>query len=110
MTLSLGSDFPVVGLEPMCEIYGAITRQTFDGKPEGGWYPEQRIKLAEALKAYTWGSAYVEGCEQDFGTLEKGMLADIVVLDKNLFTVEPKDILETKVVMTIMDGEIVYEA
>lgn len=110
MILSLGSDFPVVGLEPMCEIYGAVTRQTFEGKPEGGWYPKQRITLAEALKAYTWGSAYVEGCEQDFGTLEKGMLADIIVLDKNLFAVEPKEILETKVVVTIMDGEVVYEA
>lgn len=108
MILSLGSDFPVVSLEPMREIYSAVTRQTFDGKPEGGWYPEQRITMAEALKAYTWGSAYVEGCEQDLGTLEEGKLADIIVLDKNLFSVEPKDILKTKVVMTIMDGEIVY--
>ena len=109
MVLSLGSDFPVVGIEPMCEIYGAVTRQTFDGKPEGGWYPGQRITLAEALKAYTWGSAYAEGCEQDLGTLAEGKLADIIVLDQNLFAVEPQKILDTRVVTTIMDGEVVYE-
>ncbi|MDD3402043.1 MAG: amidohydrolase [Hespellia sp.] len=107
--LSLGSDYPVVGIEPLNEIYGAITRQTFDGKPEGGWYPEQRITMAEALKAYTWGSAYCEGCEEDFGTLAEGKLADIIVLDKNLFEVEPKEILDTKVVLTMLDGNIIYE-
>ncbi|KAI4444004.1 amidohydrolase [Schaedlerella arabinosiphila] len=110
MVLSLGSDFPVVGLEPMCEIYGAVTRQTFDGKPEEGWYPEQRITMEEALKAYTWGSAYAEGCEQDLGILAEGMLADIIVLDKNLFEAKPQEILDTKVVTTIMDGQVVYEA
>ncbi len=109
MILSLGSDFPVVGIEPMCEIYGAVTRQTFDGKPEGGWYPEQRITMAETLKAYTWGSAYIEGCDEDLGTLEAGKLADIIILDKNLFEIEPPEILGTKVVTTIMDGKIVYE-
>lgn len=111
MVLSLGSDFPVVGLEPMNEIYGAVTRQTFSGLPEGGWYPEQRITMAEALKAYTYGSAYVEGVEDDLGTLAEGKLADIVILDRNLFTIaDPKEILDTKVVTTIFDGEVIYEA
>lgn len=108
--LALGSDFPVVGIEPFAEIYGAITRQTFDARPEDGWIKEQRITLAEALKAYTYGSAYIEACEDDLGTLEIGKLADIVILDRDLFAIEPKEILETKVYMTIMDGEIVYTA
>ena len=109
MIVSLGSDFPCFEIEPMHEIYAAITRQTFDGKPEGGWFPEQRITLSEALKAYTWGSAYVEGCEEDFGTLEEGKLADVIVLDRNLFAVEPADMIDAEVDLTIFDGQIVYE-
>lgn len=107
--IGLGSDFPVVEIDPLHEVYGAVTRQTFSGKPEGGWFPEQRITLAEALKAYTWGSAYVEGCEEDFGTLEEGKLADVIVLDRNLFDVEPVDIIDGKVELTISDGRIVFE-
>ena len=107
--VSFGSDYPVVGIDPFKEIYAAITRQTFDGKPEGGWFKEQRITMAEALKAYTWGSAYAEGCEEEFGTLKEGMLADVIVLDRNLFKAKPKEILDTKVLVTIMDGEIVYQ-
>jgi predicted amidohydrolase YtcJ len=109
MILAMNSDFPVVGIEPFTEIYGAVTRQTYNGLPEGGWYPQQRITVAEALKAYTWGSAYCEGCENDFGTLAQGMLADVIVLDRNLFEVEPKEILDTNVTLTVMDGEVVYE-
>lgn len=107
--ISFGSDYPVVGVEPMEEIYSAITRQTFDALPEGGWIPAQRITMHEALQAYTKNSAYVEGIDKELGTLEKGKLADIVVLDRNLFDVEPQEILQTKVVLTIMDGEIVYK-
>lgn len=107
--VSFGSDYPVVGIDPFKEIYAAITRQTFDGKPEGGWFKEQRITIAEALKAYTWGSAYAEGCEQEFGIIKEGMLADVIVLDRNLFKIKPKEILDTKVLVTIMDGEIVYQ-
>lgn len=107
--IGLSSDFPVVEIDPLHEVYGAVTRQTLSGKPEGGWFPEQRLTMAETLKAYTWGSAYVEGCEQDFGTLEAGKLADVIVLDRNLFQVEPKEIIEAEVELTISDGAIVYE-
>ncbi len=107
--VGLSSDFPVVEIEPLHEVYGAVTRQTFSGKPDGGWYPEQKITLAEALKAYTWGSAYIEGCENDFGTLEEGKLADIIVLDRNLFDIEPIDFIDGEAVLTMLDGQIVYQ-
>lgn len=107
--IGLSSDFPVVEIEPLHEVYGAVTRQTFSGKPEGGWFPEQRITMEEALKAYTWGSAYVEGCEDDFGTLEEGKLADVIVVDRNLFNVEPPEIIDAEVELTISDGKIVYQ-
>lgn len=107
--IGLSSDFPVVEIEPMHEVYGAVTRQTFSGKPEGGWFPEQRITMAEALKAYTWGSAYVEGCEDDYGTLAEGKLADLIVLDRNLFTADPSEIIDSEVELTVFDGQVVYQ-
>lgn len=64
--------------------------------------------MAEILKAYTFGSVYAEGCEEEFGILKEGMLAEVIVLDRNLFEVKPKEILDTKVLVTIMDGEIIY--
>lgn len=107
--LSMGTDFPIVEIDPLHEIYGAITRKMYNGKPEGGWFPEQCITLAEALKAYTYGSAYAEGKEDIIGTLEEGKLADIIVLDRNLFAVKPAELLDAKVVMTMYDGKIIYE-
>ena len=108
--LSLGSDFPIVGIEPLHEVYGAVTRQTFTGYPEGGWYPDQRITMAEALKAFTYGSAYAEGYEKEIGTLAPGKLADVIVLNRNLFAIDPAEILETEVTLTISDGQIVYKS
>ena len=108
--VALSTDFPVVGIEPLEEVYAAVTRQLFDGTPEEGWVPEQRITMAEALKAYTYGSAYCEGVENQIGTLEAGKLADVIVLSKNLFEVEPKEILETTVDLTVFNGKVVYEA
>lgn len=107
--LALSTDFPVVGIEPLNEVYAAVTRQLFDGSPEEGWVPEQRITMAEALKAYTYGSAYCEGMEDMVGTLEAGKVADVIVLSKNLFEVEPKEILDTQVELTVFNGSIVYE-
>ncbi|AKN31600.1 amidohydrolase [Clostridium carboxidivorans P7] len=106
--MAFGTDFPVIGLNPMEGIYAAITRQTFEGYPEGGFVKNQSITLGEALKAYTYGPAYVENCENELGTLNVGNLADIVVLDKNLFTAKPKEILETKVLMTMVGGEVIH--
>ncbi|MFM1652883.1 amidohydrolase [Brevibacillus sp. B_LB10_24] len=108
--LAFGSDFPVVPLDPMLEIYRAVTRLHNDGHPAGGWNPDERISLAEALRAYTLGSAYGNFREHELGTLEAGKLADLIVLDRNLFTVDAEDIRQTKVCLTMMDGRIVHEA
>ena len=85
----LGSDFPVVGLEPMEEVYGAVYRMLEDGSNPEGWFPEERITMAEALRAYTYGAAYAMHAEDRIGTLACGKQADICVLDRNLFTCEP---------------------
>lgn len=106
--MAYGTDFPVVELNPMEGIYAAITRQTFDGYPKYGFTSKQKIKLGEVLQGYTYGSALVENYENKIGTLSAGKLADIVVLDKNLFDATPKEILETKVLITMVGGEVVY--
>ncbi|MFT4415259.1 amidohydrolase [Fredinandcohnia humi] len=104
-----GSDYPVVDINPMLEIYRAVTRRHADGTPEEGWNPEEKISLAEALLFYTRGPAYGNFREDDLGTLEVGKKADIVILDRDLFAVDPSEILEAKVQMTLMDGKVVYE-
>ncbi len=108
-TLAFGSDFPVVGLDPMTELYRAVTRLNNDGQPDGGWNPEERISLADALRAYTIGSAYGNFREHELGTLEAGKLADIVVLEQNLFAITPEQIRDTQVALTMMGGRIVYQ-
>jgi predicted amidohydrolase YtcJ len=108
--LAFGSDYPVVGLNPLDEIYRALTRRHHDGLPEEGWNPDEKITLAEALRAYTYGSAYGAFREHELGTLEPGKLADIVVLDQNLFAVPVEQIRHCRVSMTIMDGKVVYQA
>ncbi|CAN7535053.1 amidohydrolase [Peribacillus frigoritolerans] len=108
-SLALGTDFPVsISLNPMRQIYTAITRVDSSGNPQNTWYPEQKLTLAEALKAYTYGSAY--GCfrEHELGTIEEGKLADLVVLDRNLFDIPESEVLKTKVELTINDGKVVY--
>jgi predicted amidohydrolase YtcJ len=107
--LAIGSDCPVVDNNPFLEIFRAVTRVHNDGKPEGGWNPTQILTIEEALKFYTYGSAYLVSREHEMGTLEDGKFADVVVLDRNLFKVDPWDILKTQVLLTIMDGNIVYE-
>lgn len=109
-TLALSTDFPVVEIDPLHEVYAAVTRQLFDGSPEDGWVADQRITLAEALKAYTYGSAYCEGLEDELGTLDAGKIADVIVLSKNLFEVEPAEYLTTDVELTVFKGDIIYEA
>lgn len=107
--LAIGSDCPVVDNNPFLEIYRGITRLHNDGKPEGGWNPSQKLSVYEALRGYTYGSAYGVAREQELGLLEKGYLADVIVMDKNLFEVAPQEILDTKILLTVMDGRIVYE-
>ncbi|WP_240375915.1 amidohydrolase [Bacillus piscicola] len=107
--MAFGSDYPVVDLDPLTEIYRAVTRLHDDGLPDGGWNPEEKISLAEALRCYTKGSAYGSFQEQESGTIEEGKWADIIVLDRNLFTVPAADIRKAEVLLTIMDGQIVFE-
>ena len=104
-----GTDYPVFEVNPMIGIYSAITRCLTDGTPVGS-SPEEKITLPEILWAYTRDAAYSIGREKDLGTLEKGKLADIVVLDQNLFQLEPSEMLKVKPVMTMMDGNIIFEA
>ncbi len=106
--LACGSDWTVAPLNPLTGIYSAVTRATLDGKNPGGWFPEQKISLEEAIKGYTINAAYAEFSENLKGSIEKRKLADIVVLDKNLFKIRPEEILETKVKMTILNGEIIF--
>ncbi|GGB40691.1 amidohydrolase family protein [Virgibacillus dakarensis] len=107
--MAFGTDFPVVDLDPMVEIYRAVTRVFNDGNPEDGWNPDEKITLAEALRSYTLGSAYGGFREHDLGTLEKGKLADVIVLDRNLFDVPIEQIREAKVELTVMDGKVVFQ-
>lgn len=108
--LALGSDCPVVDNNPFLALHRAITRLHDDGLPKGGWNPEEKLTLAEALRGYTYGSAYGIGRENDLGTLEPGKLADIVVIDRNLFNSTPEEIRKAKVHLTIMDGRIIFQA
>jgi predicted amidohydrolase YtcJ len=107
--LACGSDWTVAPLNPLTGIFAAVTRQTLDGKNPGGWFPEQKITLEEAIKGYTLHAAYTEFSEHKKGSVEVGKLADLVVLDQNLFEIPPEKILEAKVLMTIFDGKIIYE-
>ena len=107
--LAFGSDWTVAPMDVMAGIYAAVTRRTLDGKRPGGWVPAQKITVQEAVRAYTYGSAYAEFQEKEKGALTPGMLADVVMLDQDIFSVKPETIDKTKVVLTIMDGRVVYE-
>lgn len=106
--LSFGSDWPVVTPDPRTGIHAAITRRTRDGEPRGGWFPEQALTLGETLNAYTVGGAHAEGREERKGMLREGMLADLTCFDHDLFALQPAEILHAKVVLTVLDGEVVY--
>lgn len=108
-TVTFGTDCPVVDLDPFIGIYRALTRVHNDGEPSGGWNPIEKIDMATALRGFTQAPAYMEFRENELGTLEPGKLADIIVLDRNLFTTPVEKIRETKVKITMMDGKIVYE-
>ncbi|MDH3592142.1 MAG: amidohydrolase [Planctomycetota bacterium] len=106
--LAFGSDFPVESENPLWGFYAAVTRQDHDGQPEGGWLPHQRLTRAEALKAFTLDAAYAAFQEHELGTLEKGKLADFVVLDQDIMKVAPREILRTRVLRTVIAGETVF--
>ena len=109
-SLAFGTDWSVEPLDPMRGLYSCITRKNIEfDYPEGGWFPEQKLTMAEALRCYTLGSAYASFEENIKGSLEVGKLADMVVLSKDLFTIASKEILTTEAVYTILGGKIVYE-
>lgn len=108
--MGLGSDCPVVDNNPFLEIFRAVTRVHNDFMPEGGWTPSEKLTLSEALRFYTYGSAYGVLREDEIGSLSAGKFADIIVIDKNLFKIPEAELIDRQVVMTIMDGKIIYEA
>ena len=109
-TLAFGTDWTVAPLNPLLTIYAAATRRTLDGQHLNGWVPEQKTTVEEAVRAYTIGSAYAEFQENDKGSVSPGKLADIVMLSGDIFKLEPTEIAEVKVLLTVMDGRVVYEA
>ena len=108
--IAYGTDYPVTALNPFPAIYRAVTRLHDDGRPEGGWNPREKVTLAQALSAYTRGSAYASFREHDLGTLEVGKLADLVVVDRNLFAVKSEEIREAKAILTVFDGRVIHDA
>ncbi len=108
-TLAFGTDWTVAPLDPMLSIYAAVTRRTLDGKHPGGWIPEQKISVEEAVRAYTVGSAFAEFQEQEKGTITASKRADVVILSRDIFKIDPREIDKVKVSMTIMDGRVVFE-
>jgi predicted amidohydrolase YtcJ len=107
--LAFGSDSPVEDLNPIKGIHAAVTRRRADGSPgPDGWYPEQRLTLAEAVHGFTAGAAIASGEEAIRGTLSPGKLADLAVLSQDIFAIDPMAILDTDVVATMLDGKFVY--
>ena len=112
--LAFGSDWPGTSasyypVNPLYGLYAAVTRQTIEGTPAGGWFPDQKISLEEALRAYTSGGAYASFEEDLKGTIEEGKLADLAVLDTDLFQTSPAQWLDAGVDYTIVGGRIVYD-
>jgi predicted amidohydrolase YtcJ len=108
VTLAFGTDYPVEPVAPFRGLYAAVTRMSEDGKQE--YYPEQRLTMEQAIAAYTTGSAFAEFAEMDKGTLAPGMLADFVVLDRDLTAISAAKILGTRVLRTVVGGKTVYDA
>jgi len=108
--LAFGSDCPVETMDPILGIHAAVNRQRPGGYPSGGFYSEERLSVAEAVRAYTFGPAYASYQETQIGSLEMGKLGDVVVLDQDLFTMPAQDIHAAKVKFTIVGGKVVFEA
>ena len=106
--LALGSDCPVADPNPMLGMHAAVTRQRRDGTPSGGWFPEQRLSVPQAVWGYTMGAARAAGRQADLGSLAPGKLADLVVLEQDLFAIPPQEIAGVQVHMTIFNGKVVF--
>ena len=109
--LAFGSDCPVEKIDPLMGIHAAVTRRRTDGSPgPEGWYPEQRLTVGEAVRAFTSGAAYAAGMEDRLGSITPGKLADLTVLDRDVFEIEPMEILETRVDATLIGGKFMWRA
>ncbi|HAV41635.1 MAG TPA: amidohydrolase, partial [Acidobacteria bacterium] len=108
-TLAFGSDWTVAPLDPLAGIYAAVTRRTLDNRHPEGWIPEEKISVEEPIKGYTINAAYAEFSEKEKGSIEPGKLADLVILDRNILKIKPEDIRSTRVLMTIVDGRIIFD-
>ena len=109
VTLAFGSDAPIEAPDVLAGIHAAVTRRRDNGAPGPvGWQPQERISVAEAVRAYTLGAAFASGEEAIKGSITPGKLADLVVLDRDIFTCPAEEILQTQVIATILDGKVVY--
>jgi hypothetical protein len=108
--LAFGSDWPIVTLSPWPGLQNAVTRQTTEGEPKGGWIPSERIGLADAIKGYTLNAAFAGHREKTEGSIEPGKLADLIVVSQDLFKTDPLKIADTKVLLTMVGGRVVYKA
>jgi predicted amidohydrolase YtcJ len=106
--LALGSDFPVEFVNPFFGIYAAVTRQDQKLFPAGGWYPNERLTLAEAIRGFTSDAAYAGFEEASRGTIEPGKLADFTIVDRNPYDVPASELFKLQPVYTIVGGEVVY--
>jgi predicted amidohydrolase YtcJ len=107
--MAFGSDWPVAPLDPILGIDAAVNRQTLDGKNPEGWFPEQRLTVAEAIRAYTIENAWAAFMEDRTGSITPGKYADLVLLDQDLLRIAPERIKQTRVDMTVLAGRVVFE-
>jgi predicted amidohydrolase YtcJ len=107
--MPFGTDWPVEPINPYLSLYAAVTRQSAEGEPAGGWWPQERLTIADALRCYTAEPAYASFEEREKGQIAVGMLADLTVHSRDLLTVKPEEILQTEAAITIFDGKVVYE-
>ena len=108
--LAFGSDWPIVTLSPWPGLQNAVTRETTEGEPKGGWIPSERVSLADAIKGYTLNAAFAGHREKTEGSLEPGKLADLIVVSQNVFQVDPHELGKTKVTLTMVGGRVVYKS
>jgi predicted amidohydrolase YtcJ len=108
--LAFGSDWPIVTLSPWPGVQNAVTRQTTEGNPPGGWLPKERISLDDAIRGYTLGAAFAGHREKTEGSLEPGKAADLIVLAQDLFKIEPTEIAKAEVLLTMVGGKVVYQS
>ncbi len=107
---AFGSDWPVVTLNPWEGVQTAVTRQTVEGQPDNGFVPEQRLSVAETIKGYTLDAAFAGRREKTEGSLETGKAADLIIVSQNLFEADPHELADTKVILTMVAGRVVFQA